>query len=852
MNAKRTNRWAARLLTLCLCLSMTLASPALAAVENGQSGSIGGVYETRYESSGQTYQQLATYDSEDPSTESEDPTPTEDPDPTQDPVPTEDPAPTQTPASTQEPINPEAPEEVTQTTQSVANGLTHLRTSYSDSDYLDISISGNTLTVSGRILADSLKQVRVTLGSGTGTTVNAGSGEYFCVQFNLSFSGYRTLDVYTKRGSDTTFSSYTYDRILIQQSGNGYQIMPSLIMEQNQHYNESYVDPQRLLEQEVPATVAAMSDQIVGGETDPYTQVFLLHQWVAENISYDYTMLAGAARVTDSAGVLAIRRSVCEGYAALLRDLILAQGIPAMDCTNDALYGSYALVTSGGEAHAHTEAYVNGRWVVMDPTWDSRNKYYGEGNARNVMESPNGYYYFDITPEAFALDHKITARGGTWNYVSDGGFILDPEDPTRLIGYTGPAGKVVVPAGIVTIGESALSPTNTQTPAPSGITEIVLPNSVTTIESTAFYKCTELTSVTLPEGLRTLGNLAFGGCTALRSVQLPNTLTTIEREAFSHSGLAAITIPDSVTSIGETAFGFCPNLQTITIPGDVQLGVSLLANCSNLRQVVLEEGLTSIPLSTFYQCTSLTEITIPASVTAVNGSAFYGCTALKDVYYAGSQQQWAAVEVGARNTALSGATFHWGAGAPEQEESAPIVSAWAQESVQAAADRGLIPQGVLGDDYTQTITRAQFAALAVHTYERITGTAVPVEAGDDVFADSTGDTYLAKAYNLGVVSGYNSSDSRSDVRVGPGDPITREQAATMLARLSQALGKPLSPAGQLPFTDAIAGWAYDSVSGVYQAGIMNGTGATTFNALGSYTIEQAVTTMYRCDSWVRA
>ncbi len=808
-------RWAARLLTLCLSLSLSLglAAPTQAAGTAVQSDSIGGVYEPIPEPSGQT----------------------------------------EAPGQTESPVVPETPESTTETIQTVSNGLTHLRTSYNENDYLDISIRGSILTVSGRILADGLQKVKVVLGSGIGTTVNVGSGESFSLQMNLSFSGSKSLNIYTNRDGGSTFSSYTYNRIYIQQTSGGYQIMPSLILDQNQQYNESYVNPQGLLEQEVPAAVAAMSDQIVGDETDPYTQVFLLHQWVARNISYDYTMLSSAPRVTDSAGVLEIRRSVCEGYANLLRDLILAQGIPAMDCTNDALHGSYALTTSGGEAHAHTEAYVNGRWVVMDPTWDSLNKYYGAGSSRNVQKSPNGYFYFDITPEAFALDHKITSRGGTWQHVSDGGFILDPEDSTRLIGYTGPSGRVVVPDGIVTIGDSALSPTNVWTPAPSGITEIVLPDSVTTIESCAFYKCTELTSVTLPEGLRTLGNLAFGQCTSLRSVQLPNTLTTMEQEAFSHSGLASVTIPDSVTSIGDSAFAFCDNLREITIPGDVQIGIALLSNCDNLSRVVFQEGIPSIPLSTLYKCPSLTEVCIPASVTSIGNAAFHNCTSLKDIYYGGSQKQWAAIDIGERNTSLNKATFHWGSELPD-EEPTPVVSAWAQGYVQEAADRGLIPDSVLGSNYTVSITRAQFAALAVQTYESITQASISTNTGDDVFADSTGNPYLAKAYNLGILSGYNSAASRSGVYVGPNDPITREQAATMLASMMEhynkaTVGGSLNRADRLPFTDPIANWAYDSVAKVYFYGIMSGTSDTTFGAQGSYNIEQAITTMYRCDNW---
>ena len=53
-------------------------------------------------------------------------------------------------------------------------------------------------------------------------------------------------------------------------------------------------------------------------------------------------------------------------------------------------------------------------------------------------------------------------------------------------------------------------------------------------------------------------------------------------------------------------------------------------------------------------------------------------------------------------------------------------------------------------DYTTDITRADFAALAVQTYEVLTGEAVAYAPEDAVFADSAGDEAIAKAYNLGI------------------------------------------------------------------------------------------------------
>ncbi len=193
---------------------------------------------------------------------------------------------------------------------------------------------------------------------------------------------------------------------------------------------------------------------------------------------------------------------------------------------------------------------------------------------------------------------------------------------------------------------------------------------------------------------------------------------------------------------------------------------------------------------------------------------------------------------------------------PAYTTDSPKVDAWANDFYTQAKGFGLLPtDGVLGSDYTVKITRAQFAALAVTTYERVLNTTIPTSTGDDTFADCTGNEYVAKAFNLGILSGYNSADTRAGVSVGPNDPITREQAAVMLARLMTVYSKTTggvypAKAENLPFTDTVSSWALDSIATVYEHGIMAGTSATTFDGKANYTIEQAIVTMYRYFNWV--
>ena len=227
---------------------------------------------------------------------------------------------------------------------------------------------------------------------------------------------------------------------------------------------------------------------------------------------------------------------------------------------------------------------------------------------------------------------------------------------------------------------------------------------------------------------------------------------------------------------------------------------------------------------------------------------------------------------------------------PVTEPETPVVdtdttsvtySNWAAEDIITAISMGYLDDDpdvfgyqpavtdLLGSDYTRAITRGQFAALAVRYYETlmsdITGEdyTIAVNPGDDVFADSTGNTDMAKAYTLGILGGYNSAPDRSGVYVGPNDLITREQAATMLTRLMEKLivafdsvgrtGWTVWYADSLPFTDTISDWALDGVRAVYGVGAMTGTTSTTFSAKSSYTIEQSIVTLMRIDNnWARA
>ena len=162
-------------------------------------------------------------------------------------------------------------------------------------------------------------------------------------------------------------------------------------------------------------------------------------------------------------------------------------------------------------------------------------------------------------------------------------------------------------------------------------------------------------------------------------------------------------------------------------------------------------------------------------------------------------------------------------------------SSWAQAEVERAVEAGIVPENLRGA-YTQAATRAEFCALAVGLYETVTGEEITERAE---FTDTT-DVNVQKMAGLGIVNGMGEG------RFEPDSPLTREQAAALLSRLADSIGKPLA-ASAPSFADngSISGWAKDAVGQMQASGVMGGVGSNTFDPSGTYTREQSMITMLR-------
>lgn len=216
------------------------------------------------------------------------------------------------------------------------------------------------------------------------------------------------------------------------------------------------------------------------------------------------------------------------------------------------------------------------------------------------------------------------------------------------VSNTGSWGTYEMPTGALVIPDSVL-------PHYSGDS---IP--VRGIQSRAFMNCTGLTSVVIPNTVRVIGELAFYCCDSITSVTMPSTLSTVNLvdgsvgsyvangiAPFTFSGCfqlsGNITIPEGVTTISDHAFT-ATNISSITWPTTVTtIGGLAFSSCSNLASVTIPNSVTLIEGGAFHNCYKTETINVPSTVSfsdySYGGMSYPASTTfqlVKNINYTGS------------------------------------------------------------------------------------------------------------------------------------------------------------------------------------------------------------------------
>ncbi|MDE6034514.1 MAG: leucine-rich repeat protein [Ruminococcus sp.] len=223
-------------------------------------------------------------------------------------------------------------------------------------------------------------------------------------------------------------------------------------------------------------------------------------------------------------------------------------------------------------------------------------------------------------------ENVIATSAETLKYESLS-YKVEDNDTITITGFDDSVTEVEIPAEIdgkkvMTIRQYAFQNKK--------LTNVTIPDSVTSIGYQAFYGCKNLTALSMPDSIIELSNECFYDCTSLQSVKFSNKLTEI-KGFYGCTSLEEITIPASVRTVA--GFGGCTSLTSVTIPSTVNtIGSSAFSSCKGLKSVTIEEGVQFISNNyAFSGCSALESVTIPESVVSIGGSAFANCTALKEI-----------------------------------------------------------------------------------------------------------------------------------------------------------------------------------------------------------------------------
>jgi uncharacterized repeat protein (TIGR02543 family) len=299
------------------------------------------------------------------------------------------------------------------------------------------------------------------------------------------------------------------------------------------------------------------------------------------------------------------------------------------------------VVSIGDQAFANTAGLTS---ITFDPESTLTTIGFGAFSYSGLVEFTVPSTVTSIGDEAFGHTADLAAisfdigsneTGSTLESIGSGAF------------NSSGLAEINIPASVTTIGDLVFANASALTVITFGSEETA--SNLATIGASAFSN-SALTSIDLPASVTTIGDKAFAYTYDLTIFNFtPNSnLSSIGAGAFNYSGISEITIPASVTTIGDQAFGFTSELTSfnfatgstlktigsnafnysgiteIKIPASITtISDQAFINQSELTSILFETGshLATIGVSAFAG-TGITEITIPASVTGISDQAF--------------------------------------------------------------------------------------------------------------------------------------------------------------------------------------------------------------------------------------
>ena len=228
--------------------------------------------------------------------------------------------------------------------------------------------------------------------------------------------GHFSLEIYFKEFLADSYCLYIQSNI---KNKEGFcSFIPSSETQHNEDLVQSIgVDSQTLsqylrITSVVPGALTEFRElafRITNYSSGDYDKVLAIHDWIAKNIHYDYDSLIDSLYLNtpiEQSAILALRtrKCVCQGYTDLSIVLLRTIGIPAVGVYCRTEEDSTSEPSKDEANHIFTFAYCDNRWILMDITWDSRNRFESGEFKKGEQIS---HLYFDSTIQFLSGTHRM-------------------------------------------------------------------------------------------------------------------------------------------------------------------------------------------------------------------------------------------------------------------------------------------------------------------------------------------------------------------------------------------------------------------------------------------------------------
>jgi hypothetical protein len=227
------------------------------------------------------------------------------------------------------------------------------------------------------------------------------------------------LDISVYAGSKPygEFESWIYNYVKIARNESGlWEIKKSPVYDHNMEMYKKDKSTSEALKrtpsiQTESSGIIAIAEQLTQNCETDYQRILAIHDWVCSYIRYDMDALNSSEIPPYFAEeVVQNRSAVCLGFATLYAALCRSINIPcnvvsgyALGVGADTDWTAQTIATDE-QNHAWNEVYVDGRWVIVDTTWDCVDRI---ENGELISGSEVSHLYFDANPEFFSANHKI-------------------------------------------------------------------------------------------------------------------------------------------------------------------------------------------------------------------------------------------------------------------------------------------------------------------------------------------------------------------------------------------------------------------------------------------------------------